>query len=404
MSDTYPNQSSQKHSNLAIILILLFPIVINSVKIVSNLILLILTVLGIYIVITEKKNPFKIKELKLFSWLMVGYFGVILLTSLMADGLNYEFHHLGRKLQFLLAPLIALSIFQVNFSLKNLLLSIKIGLIIIGIITMIQFQFHLGEEWWRPSGMMNQNIFGDIAVAMLFLSMVQFFDEKPKEQIITLIAIIAGIVAIVLSASRGSWISAIILSIVYLSIIYKPYLYSNTKRKLSILGVLIIIFTLLFNTQIIQNKVSKATEGVKEWSTGNSNSSTGERLNMWVSGLKAAQESPWIGHGYRKANQAAQKYSDRDISYTHLHNEYITNLVSAGIVGLLSLLALIFIPMTIFYQKLKSKENYHHAFMGVLLCTGYATFGLTHIAFGEEHINAFYVLFMGLLLPKVIKG
>ena len=328
----------------------------------------------------------------------------MLASILISDGLNAEFHHLGRKLQFLLAPLIVLTLFQINLPLKKLLLSIKIGLIIIGIITMIQFQFHLGEEWWRPAGMMNQNIFGDIAVAMLFLSMVQLFDEKPKEQIITLIAIIAGIVAIVLSASRGSWISAIILSVVYLSIIYKPYLHGNAKRKLSILGALIITFTLLFNTQIIQNKVSNATEGVKEWSIGNNNSSTGERLNMWVSGLKAAQDSPWIGHGYRNANKASQKYTNKDIGYTHLHNEYITNLVSAGIFGLLSLLALIFIPMVIFYQKLKDKEKYHYALMGVLLCVGYATFGFTHIAFGEEHINAFYILFMGFLLPRVIKN
>jgi len=89
-------------------------------------------------------------------------------------------------------------------------------------------------------------------------------------------------------------------------------------------------------------------------------------------------------------------------SKTHLHNEYITNLVSAGIVGLVALLSLLFIPMTIFYQKLKNEENYYYASMGLLLCVGYATFGFTHIAFGEEHVNSFYVFFMGLLLPKVI--
>ena len=394
---------SQKYLNTVIALILLFSVVINSVKILSSLILLILTMLGVYIAFFENKNPFKIKELKVFSWLTVSYFGIMLLSILIADGLNAEFHHLGRKLQFLLAPFIALAILKINLSLKNLLLSVKIGLIIIGIITMAQFQFHLGEEWWRPSGMMNQNIFGDIAVAMLFLSIVRFFDEKPKEQIITFIAIIAGIVAIVLSASRGSWMSAIALSVTYLFIVYRPYLHGNMKRKLSILGVLVIIFTLSSNTQIVQNKISKATEGVKEWSTGNNNSSVGERLDMWASGLKAAQESPLIGYGYRNANKAAQKYTDTSIrNYTHLHNEYITNLVSAGVIGLLSLLALIFIPMVIFYQKLKDKDSYHYALMGVLLCVGYATFGFTHIAFGEEHINAFYVLFMSFLLPRIM--
>ncbi len=401
MNNAHP---SARYSNFVVTLILLFPIVINSVKIFSSLILLILTILGVYIVVTERKNPFQIKELKLFSWLTVSYFGVMLASILIADGLNAEFHHLGRKVQFLLAPLIALAILQVNFSLKNLLLSIKLGLIIIGIITIVQFQFQLGEGWHRPAGMMNQNIFGDIAVAMLFLAIVRFFDENPKEQIITFIAIIAGIFAIILSASRGSWVSALILGALYFSIIYKPYLSGNIKRKLGVLGVIIIMFTLLFNTQTIQDNISKATNGVKEWSAGNINSSAGVRLNMWESGLKAVQDSPLIGHGYRNANKVTQKYTEKSVKhFTHLHNEYITNLVSAGIFGLLSLLALIFVPLIIFYKKLKNKENYHYAFMGILLCTGYATFGFTHIAFGEEHVNAFYILFMGLLLPAVTK-
>ncbi len=394
--------SEKKYSNFVIVLLLLFPVFINSVKIFGNLIVLMLAILGIYIALSERKNPFQLSKLKLFSWLTVGYFSVMLLSILVADGLNAEFHHLGRKLHFLLAPFIALSLLQIDLPLKKILLSIKIGLIIIGIITMVQFNFHLGEEWMRPAGMMNQNIFGDIAVAMLFISIVRIFDENPKEKIITLIAIIAGVIAIVLSGSRGSWISTLILSFIYFAIIYRYYLKNNTKLKLTVLGLFAIIFVLSANTQIVQNKISDAIEGVKEWSIGNNSSSTGERLNMWVSGLKAAQESPWVGHGYRNANQAAQKYSNRDINYTHLHNEYITNLVSSGIIGLLSLLALIFIPMAIFYRKLKDEETYHYALMGVILCAGYATFGFTHIAFGEEHVNAFYVLFMGFLLPRAM--
>jgi len=170
---------NKRYSSFVVSLLLLFPILINSVKISGNFILLILVLLGAYIAINEKKNPFKIQELKVFSWLTFGYFCVMLLSVLIADGFNAEFHHLGRKTHFLLAPLIALAIYQVNLPIKNLLLSIKAGLIIIGIIVMAQFL--LGST--RPSGMINANIFGDIAVAMLFLSVVQVFNEKPKEQV-----------------------------------------------------------------------------------------------------------------------------------------------------------------------------------------------------------------------------
>ena len=242
MNDTY---LSQRYSNFVIVLILLFPILINSVKILSSLILLILVGLGAYIAISGKQNPFKIKELKLFSWLTVVYFSVMLLSILVADGLNAEFHHLGRKLQFLLAPLIALAIFKINLPLKNLLLSIKMGLIIIGLITITQS--FLGYE--RPSGMMNQNIFGDIAVAMLFLSIVRVFNEQPKEQIITLISTIFGMSAIVLSGNRGSWLSVLILSIFYFVIIYKRYLHNNIKYKLIIFGLLTAMLVMIIIQQ-----------------------------------------------------------------------------------------------------------------------------------------------------------
>ncbi len=398
-------QINKRHSNFIIVLLLLFPVLINSVKIFSSLILLILAVLGIHIAITERKNPFKIKELKVFSWITIGYFSIILLSILVADGFNAELNHLGRKVQFLLAPLIALTIYQIDLPLKKLLLSIKLGLIIIGIITITQFL--LGNN--RPSGMINQNIFGDIAVIMLFLSIAQVFIETPKERVITFIATSSGIIAIFLSGSRGSWLSFLILSITYIALIYRPFLQNNNKRKIFLI-LLFPIFAMFMNTYTDASKhIKDAVSNVENWNSGNISLGSGsERLEMWKAGLIAAKHSPFFGHGYRNANKVSSEYTapnnKRNIRIkTHLHNEYITNLVSAGIVGLLALLALLFSPIIIFYQKLKNNNTYYYALMGILLCISYITFGFTHIALGEEHMNSFYVLFMGFLLPQSIR-
>lgn len=396
MTANYPER---EYSNFMIALLLAFPVLINSVKIFGNLILFIFVILGVYISISEKKNPFQMPELKLFSWLMVGYFGVMLFSMLVADGLNAEFYHLGRKLHFLLAPFIALALFQIDLPLKRLLLSLKFGLIIIGIIALV---YSLG--FTGKISMININIFGDITVAMLFLSIVQVFKETPKERIITFIAVLLGGYALFLSSSRGSWVSFIILSIIYIGLIYKPFLQSG-KSKLSLVLLLAIFLGFISTNSKIQARVSQTITAVQNWdSESKTITSAGERLNMWVTGLKATQDSPWLGHGYRNANDATQKYTAQDIGYTHLHNEYITSLVSAGVIGLLALLTLLFTPMVIFYKQLNNNKNYHYALMGVLLCVGYTTFGFTHIALGEEHINAFYVLFMGFLLPKMMRG
>jgi O-antigen ligase len=392
---------NKRYSSFVVSLLLLFPILINSVKISGNFILLILVFLGAYIAINEKKNPFKIQELKVFSWLTFGYFCVMLLSVLIADGFNAEFHHLGRKVHFLLAPLIALAIYQMNLPLKSLLLAIKAGLIIIGIIVIVQFL--LGVT--RPSGMINANIFSDITVAMLFLSIVQIFNEKPKEQIITFIAVLAGLVAIVLSSSRGSWLSFIILSICYIYFIYKPFLKGKKKRQLFLMSFFVILFSLVGTQSNVSSKIDAAVTNIQEWDNGSHQfSSSGVRLEMWRAGLISLKESPWFGYGYRNANSAASEYAvhsqEMIAKFTHLHNEYITSLVSAGIVGLLALLALLLIPLKIFLNSLKQDEKRFYSLMGMMLCVGYISFGFTHIALGEEHINAFYVLFMSFLLPR----
>jgi len=391
-----------RNSNLIIILLLLFPILINSVKIFGNLILLILAVLGTYIVATERANPFKIRELKTFSWLTICYFGMMLISILIADGLHAEFQHLGRISHFLLAPLIALAIFQVSLPLDKLLLSIKLGLIIIGVITIVQYLFGVV----RASGMINANIFGDIAVAMLFLSIVRVFDEAPKQRAVTFVSSLFGMTAIILSGSRGSWLSFLILSIVYIGLIYKPFLQYSSKRKMTLLLILSTFFGFIATQTNVDQRISIASNEIRGWLDGDRlTDSNGLRLQMWEAGLVAAKEAPWFGHGYRNANKVASIYAPINKATiknkTHLHNEYITAIVSAGIFGLIALLALLFVPLTIFYQKLKNKETYHFASMGVLLCIGYSTFGFTHMSFGEEHINAFFIFFISLLLINI---
>ncbi len=111
MGDAYLNKH---YNNFVVALLLLFPLVIDSVKIFGNLILLLLAILGIYVLITERRSPFNIPELKLFSWLTFGYFLVMLLSIIQNEGFVDDIYHLGRKAHFALAPLIALAIYRVK--------------------------------------------------------------------------------------------------------------------------------------------------------------------------------------------------------------------------------------------------------------------------------------------------
>ena len=356
--------------------------------------------------ITERKVPFSIPALKIYSWITVGYFFIMFLSLVISNEPTTSFSHLGRKTQFLLAPFVVMALYKVDVPLKKIVLSLKIATIILGLIVVVQYS--LGVS--RPSGMFNANIFGDIVTIMLFLSIVMVVDENKNEIFLTHLTIFMGVFAIVLSGSRGSWLTFIILFLLYAFMMIKYHALHKNKRGWALLLTFFVALGMTVSTNILQSRVANANIEIKQWNEeGNSFTSIGTRLEMWTSGIEAFQDAPWFGYGYRNATVVTSRYVSDDfrdtiIKYSHLHNEYITNLVSAGIVGFLFLLILLLYPLKIFTKSLHYEHLYLYSLMGVILCVSYVSLGLTHIAFGEEHVNAFYIFFLAILMPYIIKN
>ena len=83
---------AQSYSQVVNILIFIFPIVVISLQVVGDIVLFILAMMGIFIAISQKLSPFKIQEIKVFSYLGIGYFIVICL-SVLFSGQPQELAH-----------------------------------------------------------------------------------------------------------------------------------------------------------------------------------------------------------------------------------------------------------------------------------------------------------------------
>jgi O-antigen ligase len=77
-------------------------------------------------------------------------------------------------------------------------------------------------------------------------------------------------------------------------------------------------------------------------------------------------------------------------------------LVFGGVIALFSLLALLFLPLRKFWHTYKNNDNEKYGLLGILLCVGYANFGMTGVLFGDTFMNSFYVFFLAILLPKSV--
>jgi len=395
---------SKKYSWFINSLLFIFPIVINSQKVAGDLILFILAITGLFITFFYKTSPFSIKELRLFSWLTLGYFLVICISVLFSGKAAELAHYIPRGFSLLFAPFIGLAIYKAEINMRYLLLGVKVGLIISGFIVVDQYL----DGHPRPAGVMNAEEFGNINVLLMFLAISHFVNEEVFDRIFSIVAFSVGSFVMVVNGTRGAWVVFLVLMIVYSFFIYKKHLAKSKKAKITFLMVVFTIVVGVGSTSIVQNRTNVAINQASEWFNGGSPmTSVGVRLEMWSASAKLIDDMPLTGYGYRNTNIPVSQYANDSAKkiiarFNHLHNDYLTHLIAAGFPGLIFVLALLFIPLRIFANNLRIKWHSSSSLMGVFLCLSFATIGLVTVVFGSTYMNALYVLLMAILMPAAI--
>lgn len=118
------------------------------------------------------------------------------------------------------------------------------------------------------------------------------------------------------------------------------------------------------------------------------------RLALYEAGLRAALERPLTGHGRQNVLATAKAHStnvpDRYFNYTHLHNGYLTDLVASGVLGLVSLLLVLLMPLIVFW-------NARPVVFGGILCLvlAYGFYGATNLLFYHDVVTMLFLAVVG---------
>ena len=396
----------KNYSRFVNVLIFIFPILINSVKVGGDIVLFILAVMGIFIAISKKLSPFNIKEIKVFSYLTAAYFIALCLAVLFSVKGAEQAHLLSRDLYFLFAPFIALAFYKAEINVSYLLAGVKVGLIVLGLISFDQLQS--GHP--RPSGVMNADVFGNLAVSMFFVVLVFFKDESFKYKIFTLVSLLSGVFVIVASGTRGAWLSFLLLFAGYLYFLYKQKTLSSARSK--IIAVLIIagLFSVVSLNQSLKDRGHLAYAQTTAWLSGEKTpNSVSLRIEMYKTAIDNIKDVPLFGHGLRTSNivlynLAPANFKGYIVSFNHLHNAYLTNYFNGGIFLLVALLFLLFVPLRLFIKENSQNHEEPIFIAGALLVLGYASYGMVNILFGDVFMNAFYVFFLAVFLPLTARS
>jgi len=391
----------QGYSKVVNSLIFIFPAVIIAFQVAGDLVLFILAMIGIFISISRRLSPFDIKEIQVFSYLTFGYFTAVC-SSVIYSGQAAELaHYIPRDLHFLFAPYVALAMYKAKININFLLAGVKAALLLLGII--VFFQLLAGV--YRPSGIMNAGVFGNLAVSLFFIALIFFQHETFKQKIFTLLSLLSGLLIIVASGTRGAWISFLLLLTVYCYFFYKQNTKFNTKLKIiAVLIIVSLISVVSINQSIIDRAGLAYAQATNFLSGDEAPTSVGLRLGMYRKAIDNIEDVPFFsGHGYRTSNVTLfQNDSSRmgkiAVGFNHLHNAYLTSYYNGGILLLGALLLVLFVPLILFL-KANSQNREDPVFIsGILLTFGYSSFGLVNILLGDTYMNGFYVFFLAFFL------
>jgi len=164
-------------------------------------------------------------------------------------------------------------------------------------------------------------------------------------------AFAVGLTGVLLSGTRGLYPA---LAVCMAFIGYRALRQEGVSSRalmLTVAGILAMLTVAVFWIPSIQQRFEETREEYVQIRTGNLNSSSGHRLQMWHTGLHLISEYPLFGLGPDAGKRQAlargfmvEQHYDLSVltTYDHLHNQYINETTRFGLVGLAALLGLLY--------------------------------------------------------------
>ena len=257
--------------------------------------------------------------------------------------------------------------------------------------------------------------FGSLTLLFSLLSVaaLNFFWHKLTitNRIFVLIAILSGLYLSVMSGSRTGWLALPLFLLIWI----RFFAWQQYGKVKAILGALLFmggILLLIPLQPVLVEKIYLALSEVRNyhWNTLNPDNSVGMRISFYRMAVFYFFENPlkgWGDLGWRELinspviSQYATAFT-KDYAKNGFHNEVFTSAVRSGIWGLISSIALLFIPV-FFAINIQSKSSSYTLkfltlflliFMSHLIVAGMTT-EVTNLVFLASFIGLSLSIFIG---------
>lgn len=307
-------------------------------------------------------------------WAVAFYLFWIFLTSITSSNQLVSFKFLLAKLWFIVPVLLyGAFVFQRRRNILIFLWLFIMGMTIAMVYTLlVHASYQFGEEeghWVMNPLFKDHTIYGALVAFILPLVVALFFSKRqtPIVQFVLIIVFIINVTALYFSYTRAAWLSVII-ALIVLAFIKFRIKFSWIATATAITGIVIFFSWTNIQQSLEKNDAEHTTEEFGERLESVSNVTTDasnlERLNRWNCALEMFGERPFFGFGpgtFAFEYARFQEPENLTIISTNFgdggnaHSEYLGPLAEMGVLGLVSVLAVV---AAIFYLGITLYNSY----------------------------------------------
>ncbi|MGX2966548.1 O-antigen ligase family protein [Ursidibacter sp. B-7004-1] len=406
---TLVNKITHKHITFAInILVALFFVTVLAFKKGYSYVPMTLAVVAIIVLFVDLfiiKNKVSLKKSdKLLIYSFLFYFLTFLISFLINNDKIRVLDNPARSLLFL--PLIVLFIYY-PINIKVILHIIPIGSLIAGL-TAIYQKFYINKPvFYEYMSIQAGDISMTLGVLSIVITLYLYTQNNYKLAILYLIFAVLGINASVLAGTRGAWIS-IIITLPLIFLLYKKYL--NKLFYITVIIFLILFIGFSINSPIVKNRINLIQQEYSSYiENNNATTSIGARLDMWKSSTLAIIEKPIFGWGADGYSQLTHKQAENKIIHQNTttfntpHNQFLDAGTKRGVIGILGLLAIFFVPLIYFYKRLNSTNLQERCIgiLGIIHILSTMIYCLTQSFLSHSSGSIFYIFLVILLYSNL---
>jgi O-antigen ligase len=221
-----------------------------------------------------------------------------------------------------------------------------------------------------------------------------------------------GLLASVLSQSRGGWLALLLLLPVLLWLALRWLPAARVWRGAGAMALVALLLGAAFHDSLRQRTALAWQEVQAYEDSGEAHTSIGQRLAHWKLAWRLGLDKPLLGWGSAGYEQEKHLRAERgEVSpfvtqFSHAHNELLDTLARRGLLGVMALLCFYAVPLAMFWptrrraqrcQAQARDEDLALRLVGICLVVSYIGFGFTQVFFAHNSGNLFYLFMVAIL-------